>query len=86
MQVQILCENYLQEAEWFHHNCKPTFKDQVQVSAMSAGGQISAVALLLGMGDEATTDAFEWAMRCTSAVKAFGEIARFMNDIASFKV
>ncbi|CAL4917678.1 unnamed protein product [Urochloa decumbens] len=82
--VKVLSESYLQEAKWFHHNCKPTFKEQVKVSTVSAGGQISAVALLLGMGEEATTEAFEWAMRGTDAVTSCGEIARFMNDIASF--
>ncbi|KAL6865278.1 hypothetical protein ACP4OV_016429 [Aristida adscensionis] len=82
--VQILCESYLQEAEWFHHNFKPKFKEQVKVSAVSSGGHISALAVLIGMGDEATAEAFEWALGGTSAVMSFGEIARFMNDIASF--
>ncbi|CAL4934527.1 unnamed protein product [Urochloa decumbens] len=83
--VKVLSESYLQEAKWFHHNYTPTFKEQAKVSTVSAGGQISAVALLLGMGEEATIEAFEWAMRGADAVASFGEIARFMNDIASFK-
>ncbi|CAL5002251.1 unnamed protein product [Urochloa decumbens] len=82
--VQILSENYLQEADWFHHNCKPTFREQVKVSTVSIGSQIGATAVMVGMGDEATIDAFEWALRGASAVMSFGQIARFMNDIASF--
>lgn len=86
VQVKILSESYLQEAEWCHNKCKPTFEEQVKVSTVSAGGQISSVVLLLGMGDEATIEAFEWAMRSADAVLSFGQIARFMNDIASFNV
>lgn len=85
-QVQILSESYLQEAEWFHHNYKPTFEQHVKVSAVSAGGQVSSVALLIGMGDQATMEAFEWAIEAAGAVMSLGRIARFMNDISSFNV
>ncbi|WVZ59793.1 hypothetical protein U9M48_009892 [Paspalum notatum var. saurae] len=81
---QIICEAFLQEAKWFHHNCKPTFKAQLKVSTASIGGEIAATAMLMGMGDEATRDAFDWALRGASAVMSFAQIARFMNDIASF--
>nr|CAB3500826.1 unnamed protein product [Digitaria exilis] len=38
------------------------------------------------MGDDvATKEALEWAIGCTDAVKAFAEVTRFMNDLASFK-
>ncbi|WVZ59787.1 hypothetical protein U9M48_009886, partial [Paspalum notatum var. saurae] len=77
-------EAYLQEAKLFHHNCKPTFKEQVEVSMISIGAKLGAAAALIGMGDEATRDAFDWALRGASAVMSFAQIARFMNDIASF--
>lgn len=79
-------ESYLQESKWFHHNCKPTFKEQVKVSTLSIGPRITVTAMLMGMGDEATRDAFEWALRGDTAVMTFGRITRFLNDIASFNV
>lgn len=45
-----------------------------------------SVALLVGMGDEATKEAFEWAIGCTDAVMAGSVVARFVNDMTSFKV
>ncbi|KAI5008488.1 hypothetical protein ZWY2020_009536 [Hordeum vulgare] len=82
---QILSSNYLQEAEWFHQNHKPRFNDQVKVSSVCSGGPWVCVGLLVGMGDTATKEALEWALGCTDAVRACGEVTRFMNDLASFK-
>jgi hypothetical protein len=87
LQFQILSSNYLQEAEWFHGGYKPTFKDQVKISTVCSGAPFASVGLLVGMGDDvATKEALEWAISCTDAVKAFAEVTRFMNDLASFKV
>lgn len=86
LQFQILSSNYLQEAEWFHGNYKPRFKDQVSISIMCSGAPFVCVGLLVGMGDAATKEALEWAIGCTDAVKACAEVTRFMNDLASFKV
>lgn len=44
------------------------------------------VALLVGMNDVATKEAIEWAIGCTDAVKASGEVTRFVDDLAAFKV
>uniref|UniRef100_A0ACD5Z977 Uncharacterized protein n=1 Tax=Avena sativa TaxID=4498 RepID=A0ACD5Z977_AVESA len=82
---QILSSNYLQEAEWFHQNDKPKFKDQVKVSTICSGAPWACVGLLVGMGDTATKEAFEWALGCTDAIKACAVVTRFMNDLASFK-
>lgn len=87
LQFQTLSSNYLQEAEWFHGRYKPRFEDQVKVSTVCSGAPFAAVGLLVGMGgDVATQEALEWAMGCTDAVKAFAEVTRFMNDLASYKV
>uniref|UniRef100_A0A453A7F8 Terpene synthase metal-binding domain-containing protein n=1 Tax=Aegilops tauschii subsp. strangulata TaxID=200361 RepID=A0A453A7F8_AEGTS len=54
-------------------------------SVISAGTPTLFVGSLMGMGDEASKEAFEWAIGCTDAVRACGEVARFMDDLASFK-
>nr|AJP67537.1 (E, E)-farnesol/(E)-nerolidol synthase [Phyllostachys edulis] len=82
---QMLSGYYLQEAEWFHGNYIPSFKDQVNVSVLSAGAQALSVGLLVGMGDLATKEALEWAIGSTDAVWACGEVARFMDDMSAFK-
>ncbi|WVZ57012.1 hypothetical protein U9M48_007459 [Paspalum notatum var. saurae] len=56
---------YLKEAEFFHHNHKPTFEEKLEVSLVSFGGKIAAAGILIGMcGDhEAPRDAFDWALK-----------------------
>ena len=86
MQFQTRCRHYQQESEWFHSGYIPSFEDHVKCSVMSAGTPMLIVGSLIGMGDEATKEVFEWAIGCTDAVKACGEITRFMDDLAAFKV
>ncbi|CAL4931034.1 unnamed protein product [Urochloa decumbens] len=81
----LISKSYLQEAEWSHDNYVPSFNDHVNVSTISAGGQVMCVGLLVGMGDIATKEAFEWAFGSTDAIRACGEVTRFMDDMADFK-
>ncbi|KAL6627745.1 hypothetical protein ACP70R_031471 [Stipagrostis hirtigluma subsp. patula] len=77
---------HLKESEWFHENYIPSIKDKMCVSSVTGGGQIMCVGLLLGMGDLATIEAFEWAIGCSNAVRACGEMGRYMNDMAEFQL
>ncbi|KAF8700146.1 hypothetical protein HU200_034515 [Digitaria exilis] len=80
-----ICKSYLQEAEWSHSGYIPSFHDQVNVSVMSAGGQLVAIGILFGLGDIATNEVFEWAIKKSCTVTACGEVSRFMDDLADFK-
>ncbi|CAL5006104.1 unnamed protein product [Urochloa decumbens] len=82
---QTLSKGYLQEAEWFHQGYTPSFKEQVNVSVITAGGQVLSIGLLVGMGDIATKEAFEWIIGNADAVWACGEVSRFMDDMSAFK-
>ncbi|PAN49532.1 hypothetical protein PAHAL_9G467700 [Panicum hallii] len=82
---QLISKSYLQEAEWSHHKYIPSFKDHVNVSTISAGAQVMCVGSLVGMGDVATKEAFERAIGNTDAIRASGEVSRFMDDMADFK-
>lgn len=86
VQFQTLSSYYHQEAEWLHNNHKPSFKEQVNVSSISAGAPMLCVAMMVGMGDEATKEVFDWVIDIPDAALASGKIARIMNDIASLKV
>ncbi|KAM0837349.1 hypothetical protein ACQ4PT_061725 [Festuca glaucescens] len=85
MAFQTLCRHYQQESEWFHSGYIPNFEEQVKCSVISAGTPTLFVGSLVGMGDEVTQEAFEWAIGFTDAVKACGEVTRFMDDLASFE-
>nr|CAB3500741.1 unnamed protein product [Digitaria exilis] len=76
---------YLDEARWSSENYAPSFKEHVEVSVMSSGFPTLAVVLLMGAGDLATKEAFDWAIDVPDVVSASGEVARFLNDIASYK-
>ncbi|KAK1613077.1 hypothetical protein QYE76_036750 [Lolium multiflorum] len=82
---QTLCRHFQLESEWFHNNDIPSFEDHINCSVISTSTPTICVALLLGMGDEATEETFKWAIGCTDAVKACGQVARFMNDMAAFE-
>uniref|UniRef100_A0A0D9Z7B0 Terpene synthase metal-binding domain-containing protein n=1 Tax=Oryza glumipatula TaxID=40148 RepID=A0A0D9Z7B0_9ORYZ len=57
----------------------------IKMSVMSAGIQALSVCILVGMGDMVTEGAIEWAIGNNDAVRAGGEVARFMDDMAAFK-
>ncbi|TVU46963.1 hypothetical protein EJB05_06537, partial [Eragrostis curvula] len=61
---------YLDEAKWCSEKYAPSF---------------GHVVLLMGAGDLATKEVFEWASTVPDVVIASGEVARFLNDIASYK-
>ena len=74
VQFQTLSTYYLQEAEWSHNNHKPSFKEQVNVSSISAGAPMLCVAMMVGMGDEATKEVFDWVIDIPDAALASGKI------------
>ncbi|KAF2951145.1 hypothetical protein DAI22_01g240300 [Oryza sativa Japonica Group] len=79
---QILSNNYLQEAEWFHQKYIPSFTEHAAVSLVTGGAIELPVSIIVGMGDIATKDAFDWALSYADAGRAFGEVSRFMDDLA----
>lgn len=86
MQFQILSNNYLQEAEWFHQKYIPSFTEHAAVSLVTGGAIELPVSIIVGMGDIATKDAFDWALSYADAGRAFGEGSRFMDDLAVSQV
>ncbi|XP_044378283.1 tau-cadinol synthase-like [Triticum aestivum] len=76
---------HLQEAEWSHENHKASFEDFLNLSSMSVGLAGLSVVLMVGMGDEVTKEAFEWATSFPNIIIAGGKILRLFDDIAAFK-
>ena len=53
---------------------------------MSSGFPTLVLVLLMGVGNVATKEAFDWAAAVPDVVSASGSVARFLNDIASYKL
>ena len=87
IQFQLISKSYLQEVEWCHQGYIPSFNDHVNVSTISAGIQLLCVVLLVGTGDVATKELFEWVIGSNNdVIRACAEVTRFMDDMADFKV
>ncbi|WVZ89396.1 LOW QUALITY PROTEIN: hypothetical protein U9M48_035810 [Paspalum notatum var. saurae] len=86
VQFMLFSKYYLEEAKWCNENYMPFFKGQVELSIKTAGAPVLALAALMGMGNDATEDTFEWASGVPDMFNAAGEIGRLLNDISAFKV
>ena len=64
----------------------PSFKEQIDVAIMVTGCQFFFLMALMGAGQVVNNEAFEWAHNMPDMSHATGEIGRFINDIAVYKV
>ncbi|KAF2939344.1 hypothetical protein DAI22_03g185950 [Oryza sativa Japonica Group] len=88
-----MSEYYLREAQWSSDKYMPSFVEHLDISLMSSGFPAMAPVLLLGVRDSGgaaatTKEAFEWAtsVPVPALVRAGGELARFLNDTASYRI
>uniref|UniRef100_A0A0D9Z7N9 Terpene synthase N-terminal domain-containing protein n=1 Tax=Oryza glumipatula TaxID=40148 RepID=A0A0D9Z7N9_9ORYZ len=91
-----MSEYYLREAQWSSDKYMPSFTEHLDISLMSSGFPAMAPVRLLGVRDRgscggaaaATKEAFEWAtsVPVPALVRAGGELARFLNDVASYRI
>ena len=86
MQLKLLSGYYFKEAEWFHRNYMPSFKESVDSSVMSSAAPAVFIVALAGLGKRVTKEAFDWAVNIPDMVLGCAETGRFLNDIASYKV
>ncbi|GLT83471.1 hypothetical protein SLE2022_017590 [Rubroshorea leprosula] len=80
-----LVRAYFQEAKWFHEKYTPTLDEYMPVALISSGYEMMAVTSIIGLGDIATEDSFNWLLNQPKIVTASEAIARLMDDIASHK-
>ena len=79
-------EAYLAEAKWRTEGYIPNFEEYLKVSLVSCGYQMLAAAAVLGMGNIATKEVFEWISANPKIVNASTIICRLVDDIMSRKV
>ncbi|KAL8111151.1 sesquiterpene synthase Cop-like [Apium graveolens] len=76
-----LAKSYLDEAKWFKEGYFPTTEEYMNVALMSAGYEMLAITSFVGMGDEATKEAFQWVFNDPLIVRASSLIARLCDDM-----
>ncbi|XP_064986606.1 (S)-beta-bisabolene synthase-like isoform X1 [Musa acuminata AAA Group] len=76
---------YFVESRWRDEKYVPTLEEHLGVSKMSSACPLLASASLVGMGEVATKEAFEWVASFPKIVEALAAIGRIMNDITSYE-
>ncbi|CAO2034288.1 unnamed protein product [Urochloa humidicola] len=79
-------QNYLHEAIWSSQKYQPSFKEHEEVSIMSSGLPMLTIITLMGYGDVATQEVFEWVNGVPEMVRAGSQVTRFLNDLSSYKL
>lgn len=77
---------YLQEALWFNKNYVPKMDEYMKVSLVSCGYLMLATTSVVGMGDLATKEVFDWMKNEPFIVRAASVICRLMDDMVSHQV
>ncbi|OEL18900.1 Alpha-humulene synthase [Dichanthelium oligosanthes] len=83
---KISSQTYLREAIWSSQKYQPSFKEHEEVSIMSSGLPMLTIVTLLGYGDVATQEVFEWVNGVPEMVRAGSQVTRFLNDLSSYKL
>ncbi|CAL9772093.1 unnamed protein product [Musa acuminata subsp. burmannicoides] len=76
---------YFEESRWRDEKYVPTLEEHLGVSKMSSACPLFSSAILVGMGEVATKEAFEWVASFPKIVEALAAIGRIMNDITSYE-
>ncbi|KAM3382953.1 hypothetical protein P3S68_008528 [Capsicum galapagoense] len=74
---------YFQEAKWYHEKKVPTMEQYIKNGIASSGYLLLATTFWLGMGKQATKDAFDWISTEPPILAASCIIARLLNDLLS---
>ena len=86
VQMKNQARAYFAEAKLLHEERIPTIEEYMDVALVSAGYIGLATTSLVGMGDIATKEAFDWLTSNPKIMSSSSLIARLMDDIKSHKV
>ncbi|XP_021596997.1 probable terpene synthase 2 [Manihot esculenta] len=82
-EMKRLVQAYLVEAKWLNKNYTPTVDEYMSNALLSCGYSLLTISVFVGMGDIATTEAFDWASKDPKILRAASMIGRLMDDIVS---
>eukprot|EP00262_Sarcandra_glabra_P005167 TRINITY_DN1649_c0_g1_i3.p1 TRINITY_DN1649_c0_g1~~TRINITY_DN1649_c0_g1_i3.p1 ORF type:complete len:347 (+),score=48.21 TRINITY_DN1649_c0_g1_i3:645-1685(+) len=74
---------YFGEAKWLHEKHMPNLEEYFEVSVMSSGYPLLATVSFVGMGKEATKEAFDWVISVPKLVWDLALMCRLKDDIQS---
>jgi hypothetical protein len=77
-------KSYLKEAEWFSQNYTPSFKEHINFSITSTGLPMLSHVALMGAGQLAAREAFDWELDVPDLVKGMAETGRSYIDALVF--
>ncbi|XBI21156.1 hypothetical protein VPH35_062307 [Triticum aestivum] len=86
MQYKLSSEYYLREVVLSSKKYRPSFKEHEEISIMTSGLPMLTLVTLMGYGDVATQEVFEWVDRVPGMVRAGSQVTRFLNDMSSYKL
>ncbi|XP_073117608.1 alpha-humulene synthase [Elaeis guineensis] len=73
----------LEEAKWRDEDYVPSLKEHLTVSLISCCYAALSCASFVGMGEEATKEAFDWVTSFPRIIKSICSICRFLDDVVS---
>lgn len=74
----------MKEARWRHNKHTPTYDEYMNEAALLSYGNNWAIAIcFLGMGDDASEEAFQWIRRNPLVAEGGGKHGRLMSDMVS---
>ncbi|PHT51904.1 hypothetical protein CQW23_06366 [Capsicum baccatum] len=83
IEIKKVVRAYFEEAKWYHEKKVPTMEQYIKNGIASSGYLLLATISWLGMGKQATKDAFDWIATEPPILVASCMIARLTNDLLS---
>ncbi|KAL2529715.1 germacrene-D synthase-like [Forsythia ovata] len=81
-----LVRAYFKEAKWTYDGYVPTIEKYMKVALVSGAYMMLSTSSLVGMGELATKEAFEWISSEPLLVRASSIICRLMDDMVGHGV
>lgn len=85
-QLKQIVRSYDIEAKWLLEKYVPSFDEYMRNAKITAGNILVTRAALLGMGEVATVQAFEWVQSNSKIITASNTVLRLNDDIMSHEV
>ncbi|XP_074561961.1 alpha-humulene synthase-like [Curcuma longa] len=85
-EIKVLSRSYFQEAKWGAEGYVPSLEEHLCVSLKSTGYPVVTCASYVGLGEDATKEAFEWVASFPKILKSCTIISRLMDDVTSHEL
>ena len=86
MQLKEVSRAYFKEAKWRDEDYVPPLEEYLSVSLITCCYTVLPCASFVGMGEEATKEAFDWVTSFPRIIKSICSICRLLDDVVSNEV